>query len=125
MIDYLYGGEFLNVTSSKGATPYISPSSIPMVGSLSYESSTHAMKVFDGNSWQTLGGGTAMVNLSPNAVAILKWAEKKMIAEQELQALCEKSPTIKDIVGEMRTTMDDYINKIAMVKALLQEEVKV
>jgi hypothetical protein len=126
MIDYIVGGEYLNVTSNKGAAPYINMnSSQPMVGALAYDHGSGSMKVYDGNVWQTIGGGSAMVNLTPNAISILKWAEKKMFEEQELQALCDKHPAIKDIVGEMRTTMDNYINKIEMVKALIQEEVKV
>jgi len=122
MIDYVVGGEFMNVTSSKGAVPYLSHNPNPMTGAVSYDSSSQNMKVFDGNSWQTVGGGSAVVNLTPNAIAILRWAEKKMFEEQELNALCESSPAIKDIVHEMRTTMDNYINKIEMVKALIQKE---
>jgi len=125
MIDYIVGGEFMNVTSSKGAVPYLNSNPNPMTGSLAFDSSTQSMKVFDGNNWQTVGGGSAVVNLTPNAISILKWAEKKMFEEQELQALCDKHPAIKDIVGEMRISMDNYINKIEMVKALIQEEVKV
>jgi saccharopine dehydrogenase-like NADP-dependent oxidoreductase len=125
MIDYVVGGEFMNVTSSKGAVPYLNSNPNPMTGSLAFDSSTQSMKVFDGNNWQTVGGGSAVVNLTPNAISILKWAEKKMFEEQELQALCDKHPAIKDIVGEMRISMDNYINKIEMVKALIQEEVKV
>ena len=126
MIDYIVGGEYLNVTSNKGAQPYISTSSgQTMVGALSYDPGSHKMKVYDGNSWQTIGGGTAIVNLNQNAIAILKWAEKKMFEEQELQALCNTNPTIKDIVSEMQTTMDNYINKIEMVKALIQKEEKI
>ena len=125
MIDYVVGGEFMNVTSSKGATPYISSSSSPMQGALGYDSHSQSMKVFDGHNWITIGGGSATVNLTPNAIAILKWAEKKMFEEEELQALCNSNPTIKDIVGEMRTTMDNYINKIEIVKALIQKEKKV
>jgi hypothetical protein len=125
MIDYVVGGEFMNVTSSKGAVPYLNPNPNPMTGSLAFDSSTQSMKVFDGNNWQTVGGGSAMVNLTPNAIAILKWAEKKMFEEAQLNALCEQHPAIKDIVGEMRTSMDNYINKIEMVKSLIQEEVKV
>jgi hypothetical protein len=121
MIDYVVGGEFMNVTSSKGATTYISSSSSPM----RYDSHSQSMKVFDGHNWITIGGGSATVNLTPNAIAILKWAEKKMFEEQELQALCNRNPTIKDIVSEMRTTMDNYINKIEMVRALIQKEEKV
>jgi hypothetical protein len=126
MIDYVVGGEYLNVTSNKGAQPYISMSSgQPMTGAMTYDPGSQQMKVYDGNSWMTIGGGSATVNLTPNAISILKWAEKKMFEEQELKALCEKHPTINDIVVEMRTTMDNYINKIEMVKALIQEEVKV
>lgn len=122
MIDYVYGGEFLNVTSSKGATPYMNPNLNPMTGALSYDSSIQSMRVFDGSMWQTVGGGSAMVNLSPDAISILKWAKEKMMQEQELQSLCNSSPAIKDLVNEMRTNMDNYINKIEMVKALLQKE---
>ena len=126
MIDYVIGGEYLNVISNKGAQPYINMSSNqPMIGAMSYDPSSQQMKVYDGSNWLTIGGGQATVNLSSNAISILKWAEKKMFEEQELQALCEKHPTINDIVVEMRTTMDNYINKIEMVKALIQEEVKV
>jgi hypothetical protein len=126
MIDYVVGGEYLNVTSNKGAQPYINKTTgLPMTGAMSYDPGSQQMKVFDGNSWMTIGGGSATVNLTPNAIAILKWAENKMFEEQELKALCEKHPTINDIVVEMRTTMDNYINKIEMVKALIQEEVKV
>ena len=126
MIDYVVGGEYLNVTSNRGAQPYISMSSSqPMVGALAYDHGSQNMKVYDGNGWQMIGGGSATVNLNQNAIAILKWAEKKMFEEQELQALCNSNPTIKDIVSEMRTTMDNYINKIEMVKALIQKEEKV
>ncbi len=124
MIDYVVGGEYMNVTSSKGATPYINIGN-PITGMMAYDSNAQSMKVYDGNSWQTIGGGSAMVNLSANAINILKWAEKKMFEEAELNILCEQHPTIKDIVGEMRTSMDNYINKIEMVKTLLKEEEKI
>lgn len=126
MIDYVVGGEYLNVTSNKGAQPYINMGSTqPMMGALTYDYNSQSMKVYDGNGWMTVGGGSATVNLNQNAIAILKWAEKKMFEEQELNALCDKHPAIKDLVNEMRTSMDNYINKIEMVKTLIQEEVKV
>lgn len=124
MIDYVIGGEYLNVVSNKGATPYINQTQ-PITGMVSYDGSSQSMKVFDGSSWQTVGGGQATVNLAPNAIAILKWAEQKMFEEQELLALCEKHPSIKDLVFQMRSSIDNYINKIEMVKTLIQEEEKI
>jgi len=121
MIDYVVGGEFMNVTSSKGVTPYFSHTSNPMQGALSYESGSGNMKVFDGNSWQTIGGGSAIVNLTPNAITILKWAEQKMLQEAERNKLAETNPTIRDLVEQIKQK-EEQIN---IVQALIQEEVKV
>ena len=126
MIDYVIGGEYLNVTSNKGAMPYINMSSNqPMIGALSYDHSSQSMKVYDGNSWMTVGGGSATVNLTQNAIAALKWAEQKMREEYELKELCDKHPTIKDIVDQMNMDIANYQHKIAMIKTLIKEEEKV
>lgn len=126
MIDYVIGGEYLNVTSNKGATPYINMNSqTPMVGTLAYDNGSQQLKVYDGNSWMTVGGGSATVNLNPNAISILKWAEKKMQEEHELKELCDKHPTIKDIVDQMNMDIANYQHKIAMIKTLIKEEEKV
>ena len=124
MIDYVIGGEYLNVTSNKGAQPYISLSQ-PITGQVAYDGSSQTMKVFDGSSWQTIGGGSATVNLSGNAIAILKWAEQKMNEEYELQALANSNPTIKDLVDQMNNSVLDYQRKIAMVMILIKEEEKI
>ena len=126
MIDYVVGGEFLNVTSSKGAQPYINMSSNqPMVGALTYDQNSQSMKVYDGSNWMTIGGGSATVNLTGQAISILKWAEKKMQEEKELIALADKHPTIKSLVDEMNASVIDYQRKIDMVKILLKEEEKI
>jgi hypothetical protein len=126
MIDYIVGGEYLNVTSNKGAQPYISMGSgQPMVGALAYDHHSQHMKVYDGNGWVTIGGGSATVNLNPNAISALQWVERKMREEQELKALCEKHPTIKDIVDQMNMDIANYQHKIEMVKILIKEEEKV
>lgn len=126
MIDYVIGGEYLNVTSNKGAQPYISMATgQPMVGALAFDHSSQSLKVYDGSGWQIIGGGSATVNMSPNAIAILKWAENKMQEELELQRLAETNPTIKDLVDQMNSTVLDYQRKIAMVKILIKEEEKV
>ena len=126
MIDYIVGGEYLTVSSSKGAQPYINMSGTqPMIGAMSYDHNSQGMKVYDGSNWQTIGGGSASVNLTGQAISILKWAEKKMQEEKEMIALAEKHPSIKDLVDQMNTSIADYRNKIDMVKILLKEEEKI
>jgi hypothetical protein len=122
MIDYVVGGEYLNVTSNKGAQPYINMSSNqPMVGALSYDPSIGQMKVYDGNSWMSLGGGSASVNLNPNAIGILKWAEKKMLEEAERERLAETNPTIRDLMDQIKQK-EEQLN---IVLTLIKEEEKV
>jgi len=117
MIDYVIGGEYLNVTSNKGAQPYISMSSTqPMVGALSYDPGSQQMKVYDGITWMTIGGGSATVNLSANAISVLKWAERKMQEEEELNRLAETNPTVKDLVNQIKEKED----QIKMVMTLLK-----
>ena len=122
MIDYIVGGEYLNVTSNKGAQPWINMSNTqPMIGMLSYDNNSQSMKVFNGTDWMTIGGGSATVNLNPNAISILKWAEQKMYEERELKALAEKHPSIKDLVNQIKEKEE----QIKVVQTLLKEEVKI
>lgn len=119
MIDYVHGGEYLTVHSSTGSQPYINMSNTqPMIGSVTYDSSSRKMKVFDGSSWMVLGGGQASVELSPTAISILKWAEKKMQEEIELERLSETNPTIKDLVEQVKNKQD----QIKMVQNLIKKE---
>lgn len=122
MIDYVVGGEYLNVTSNKGAQPYINMSSSqPMIGSMTYDYHSQSMKVYDGNVWQTIGGGSASVNLTPNAINILKWAEHKMLEEAERNKLAETNPTIKDLMDQIKQKEE----QLSIVLTLIKEEEKV
>lgn len=122
MIDYVVGGEYLNVTSNKGAQPYINMSSNqPMIGALTYDHNSQNMKVYDGSNWLTLGGGSATINLNANAISALKWAEQKMREEQELSELAKKSPAVQDLLNQIKEKEE----QIKMIQILMKEEVKV
>lgn len=126
MIDYVIGGEYLNVSSHKGSMPYINMSNTsPMMGALAYDSNSQHLKVYDGASWVTIGGGGATVNLSHDAINILNWARAKMREEAELNELCAQNPTIKDLVDQMNNDIANHQHKIQMVRNLLKEEEKV
>lgn len=95
MIDHVYGGSsYLTVSSTTGSTPYINPSQ-PMTGMLRFNGSNSSMEVYDGNGWQRVGGGSAMIDLSPQAQSIMQWAEKKMEDELAYKELAEKSSAVK------------------------------
>jgi TusA-related sulfurtransferase len=122
MIDYITGGEYLNVVSNKGAQPYINMSgNQPMLGAMTYDYNSQSMKVYDGSNWLSVGGGGATVNLSGQAISILKWAEQKMREEQELKVLAEKSPAVRDLLNQIKEKEE----QIKMVQILMKEEEKV
>lgn len=114
MIDYIVGGEFLNVACNKGANPYIN-NTHPITGMVAFDGGSQHMKVYDGSGWQTIGGGSATVNLTQNAISVLKWAEKKMFEEYARERLAETNPTIKDLVNQIK----DKEEQIKMVQTLL------
>lgn len=117
MIDTIYGGEYLAVTSSRGATPYINQyQNQPMTGAVSYDNSNQMMKVFDGNGWQTIGGGSANISLTGNAIAAIRWAEKKMHEEQMLEQQAQENPAIRDLVEQIKQKQE----QIKMVQTLLK-----
>ena len=120
MIDSAYGGKYLVVSSGRGYLPNVPANMCPAQGSLSSDSSGN-MKIYDGQAWQSFGGGVMAINLDAHAISILDWAQKKMAEEQELAMLVSTNPTIKSIVDEM----NKYKNQIEMIKILIKDEVKV
>jgi hypothetical protein len=125
MIDYVIGGEYLNVTSNKGAQPYINMSSSqPMIGALSYDHNSQQMKVYDGNGWMTIGGGSATVNLNPNAISALQWVERKMREEQERNRLAETNPAIKDLLDQIKEKEEQLKMVMTLINSPGDNEIK-
>ena len=116
MIDHVYGGEFLAVNSSKGSTPYINTIN-PITGMVAYDGSSQTMKVFDGNTWLTLGGGVANIHLTQNAISILKWAEQKMLEEAERNKLAETTPAIKDLMDQIKEKEEQIKMVVTLIKS--------
>jgi hypothetical protein len=95
MINNVYNsGPYVSVINSPGASPYINPSQ-PMTGLVRYVS--NRLEVYDGSSWQQIGGGSASVSLTSDAIEILDWAKKRMAEEKQLEALAAKHPGVKDL----------------------------
>lgn len=113
MITHVYGGEFMTVSSNPGSTPYVNTNQ-PMTGLVRYHGNN--LQVYDGSSWMTVGGGSANVNLSSEAIGILQWARKKMAEEAEILELAKDNPTIKDLYNKVKM----YEDQIRMVKTLVK-----
>jgi hypothetical protein len=111
---------YLTVSGGNPGSTYISHGSGPGVGNMRYNPNSQNIEVFEGSIWVILGASHANVNLSDDAIRILKWAEKKMLEEAERNKLAETNPTIKDLMSQIQQK-EEQIN---IVQTLLKEEVK-
>ena len=116
MIDSVLGGSaYINVASYSGSTYVNGYAGQQGVGNMRYNTSSQKTEVYDGNNWVTLNTGSATVSLTPQAVSILNWAEKKMIEEQLLEKQAQEHPAIKDLVDQIKEKQE----QIKMVQTLL------
>lgn len=112
MIKYLYGSSpWVNVTQYGTTMPYINTTQ-PMAGMLRLNASMNRIEVYDGMTWQGVGGD-ANVDLSETAKQTLAWAQLKMEEEKRLKELMDKHPGLLDLY-----------EKFEMMKALCYEEEK-
>jgi len=78
--------------------PYVSPNSNnPMTGMI--RTNGGRLEVFDGNSWISFSGSAAEVSLNGAAIAALDWANRKMIEEEKIRSLADKSVAVADALA--------------------------
>lgn len=112
------GGRYITVTGGDSVT-YVNKSynsNAKMQGDMIYDFDSQCVKVFDGNSWQSIVGSMATIDLSYEAQSLLDWAQKKRMEEQELAKLAQEHPTIKDLVDQINIKKD----QIKMVQTLIK-----
>jgi hypothetical protein len=84
-----------------------------VAGQVRYSTIGQCLEIFDGNSWHPWYSSTANVGLTPEAEEIVDWAKNKMQQEQQLHALMEQHPGLKDLH-----------EKLEIMKALVTREMQ-
>ena len=118
MISGIVSGRYVNVIG--GGPAYISKSynsNTFMQGDMRYDIESQCIKVWDGQTWQTLYGSPGTVELNNEAQALLEWVHNKMVEEYRLAALAEKHPTVADALEAVKKAEE----QVKIVAALVQE----
>jgi hypothetical protein len=118
MLSGINHGKFLQVTGS--GTSYIQKNyngNQFMTGDMRYDLDAQTIKVFDGQNWQSLYGGTATVNLTDEAQQLLEWARAKQDEEQRIIKLAASNPALKDAIDALQRAEE----QVKIVAALVQE----
>lgn len=109
-------GKYTVVAGGSVTGPYINTySGNTMVGQLRYNPSTSNIEVYDGNNWLMYSSSYATVGLSVEAESLLDWARQKRDEERLLEKQAQESPTIKDLVDNIKEKQ----HQIKMIQALL------
>jgi hypothetical protein len=118
MLSGVAGGRFLQV--SGGSATYIQKNyngNQFMTGDMRYDLEAQTIKVFDGQNWQSLYGGTATINLTDEAQQLLEWTRAKQDKEKQLLELAKKNPALQDALDALQRAEE----QVKIVAALVQE----
>ena len=117
MINNVYtpASDWLIAHSSQGSMPYISPTQ-PMTGIVRYNN--NQMQVYDGNGWQSVGGGMATIDLTARTKAVLEWAKYEMLQQRKYEELAKKHPAMQDALDNIEIAKE----KLKVIAALVEEE---
>lgn len=96
MIKHISGGNGIVVTSGGTSGPYVNMNN-SSAGMLRYNGNTSNIEVYDGNSWLSMGTDYPSVNLDSSTTGAIDWVRRKMAEEQELHALMDKHPGLKNL----------------------------
>ena len=84
-------------------------------GAIQWNGNNRCLEVSTGSGWMSLDPNISL-DTTPEITKLIQWAKAKMQEEQELKALAEKDPTVRDLLN----TIDTAKEQIKMVR-ILQE----
>lgn len=119
MLNEITGGRYITVTGGN-ATTYVNKNysgNSFMTGDMRYDLDSQCMKVFDGQTWQSIVGSLATVELDGEAHKLLNWARQKMDEEERIKGLAKTNPALQDAVDALQRAED----QVRIVAALVQE----
>ena len=88
-----------------------------MSGDMRYDIDSQTIKVFDGQTWQSLYGGTPSIALTDDAKVLLDWVNDKRAEEQRIQELAANHPALADALEAVKKAEE----QVKIVAALVQE----
>jgi len=125
MIRTLNGGQGITVQGGHYSSPsfnmnsYSGTSITP--GTVRYNGQNYNFEVYDGYMWQVFPSNYTMVELSPETREIIEWAKAKKAEENYIKEKYKENKVIQDLLKQR----NDIDEKVQMVIAILQEEVKI
>jgi hypothetical protein len=119
MIRTISGSRYIQVSGGSTTNPYVSPGA-QGAGMLRWNPTYNNIEVNDGNSWQQIHMAHPMIALSPDAEALLNWANSKREEELRIAHLAAQHPTVADALAAVQLATE----KLQVVTALCDTDSK-
>jgi len=100
-------GNGLTVSNNYTSYPYISPGS-QGAGMLRWNSNMNCMEVNDGAVWKQITMSNPTVELAPDAMSAVKWAEDQMIKERTRQERIQNNPALRKAYEAIQRAEANY-----------------
>jgi len=107
MIHSINAGNGLTVSNNYMVYPYISPGS-QGAGMLRWNSNMNCMEVNDGAVWKQITMSNPTVELAPDAMSAVKWAEDQMIKERTRQERIQNNPALRKAYEAVQRAEANY-----------------
>jgi hypothetical protein len=107
VIHSINAGNGLTVSNNYTSYPYISPGS-QGAGMLRWNSNTNCMEVNDGAVWKQIAMSSPTVELAPDAMSAVKWAEDQMIKERTRQERIQNNPALRKAYEAVQRAEANY-----------------
>lgn len=85
-----------------------------ITGAIQWNGNTKKLQVSTGTSWVDIDNNITL-NCDTNLMNVMRWAEKKMREEVELENLSQDYPAVKDLLNQIKEKQD----QLKMVKTLI------
>ena len=125
MIRTLNGGLGITVNGGSNSPPFFNMNSYSGTsitpGTVRYNGQNYNFEVYDGYTWLTFPSNYTMVELSSETSEIIEWVKAKKAEENYIKEKYKENKVIQNLLKQR----NDIDEKVQMVIAILQEEVKI
>jgi len=94
MIRQIHSGRGIQVSNNHNSYPYVSPGSSG-AGMLRWNPNMNCIEVNDGSVWMKLQMSEPTIELSPNSLAAIEWAQAQMYKEKMREERIKKNPALQ------------------------------
>lgn len=117
MIKQVYGSGPYIVTTHNNASNYMNNySGAQGLGNMRFNTTTQSIEVYDGQLWQPLQMSDSTLMLTPEAVAAIDWAHKKLKEEMKIKVLAEKHPAVADLMAAVQEAEEKLRIAVTLVQ---------